>query len=284
MTSPLLHAPLGFGLGLRPPHYAAILDEQSPLGAEIDWFEIISENYMIPGGRPLYFLDRIRERWPVVMHGVSLSIGSTDPLDLDYLRDLKALAHRAKPAWISDHLCWTGAHGAQVHDLLPLPFTEEAVRHVASRVRQVQDVLGQRILLENVSSYLQFEEDEMREWEFISAIAEAADCLLLLDVNNVYVSSVNHGFDPEAYLAGIPARRVQQFHVAGHETSPDLLIDTHDHAVPDPVWQLYRSAVQRFGPASTLLERDDDLPDLDILVQELQLARDHQASSLKAAA
>ncbi|MGH8456289.1 MAG: DUF692 domain-containing protein, partial [Stenotrophobium sp.] len=207
-SSAALHPPLGYGLGLRVPHYEEILETNPPL----DWLEILSENYMAPGGRPLHYLDRFRERYPLVMHGVSLSIGSSDPLNLDYLRSLKSLAQRIEPAWISDHLCWTGVDGKNLHDLMPLPYTEEAVAHVAARVRQVQDVLGRRILIENVSSYVTYHQSQLSEWEFLAELAERADCLILLDINNIYVSSFNHGFDPRAYLAGIPVARVQQFH------------------------------------------------------------------------
>ena len=220
---------LGFGLGLRSDHYQAILDE-SP---RVDWFEALSENYMVGGGKPLRWLERIRERYPVVLHGVSLSIGSSDPLDLDYLRELKALAERARPAWISDHLCWTGIAGRNLHDLMPLAHTEEAVHHVAARIREVQDFLGRRILLENVSTYVEFKHSALREWDFLAAVAEEADCVLLLDVNNIYVNGRNHGFDPLRYLDAVPAHRVQQIHLAGHSRNGELLIDTHDHPVPE---------------------------------------------------
>lgn len=260
---------LGYGLGLRPDHYEEILRDEP----DIDWFEVVSENYMVDGGKPLYYLDRIRERYPLVMHGVSLSIGGTDPLDLDYLRSLKALAARIEPRWISDHLCWTGYQGKQLHDLLPLPYTDEAVAHVADRVAQVQDFLGQRILLENVSSYLTYRHSAMTEWEFLRAVAERADCLILLDVNNVYVSAGNHGFDPQAYLRGIPAERVYQFHLAGHSHNGGIIVDTHDHDVPDPVWALFASAVRRFGRVSTMIERDADIPPLTELLAELDQAR-----------
>lgn len=260
---------LGFGLGLRTDHYEAILGSEPA----IDWFEIISENYLVPGGKPLHYLDRMRERYPLVMHGVSLSIGSTDPLDLDYLKQLKTLAARVNPAWISDHLCWTGVHGRNLHDLLPLPYTEETVEHVAARVRTVQDFLGRQILIENVSSYVNFAGSQLSEWEFVAAVCERADCLLLLDVNNIYVSSVNHEFDPHTYLDGIPGKRVQQIHIAGHEDHGDYIIDTHDHPVTDPVWKLYADAVRRFGPVSTMIERDDHIPPLDELVEELDHAR-----------
>jgi uncharacterized protein (UPF0276 family) len=204
---------------------------------------------------------------------VSLSIGSTDPLDRDYLARLKALAARVEPAWISDHLCWTGVGGQNLHDLLPLPYTEEAVAHVAQRVLRVQEFLGRRILLENVSSYLTYRHSTMHEWEFLAAVAERADCLILLDLNNVYVSSVNHDFDPRAYLDAIPRERVQQFHLAGHRNLGTHLIDTHDEAIVDPVWALYTRALQRFGPLSTLIERDDRIPPLAELLHELAHAR-----------
>jgi len=261
-----LHPPLGFGLGLRPKHYEAIL-ETSP---NVDWFEILSENYLVPGGKPLHFLDRIRARYPVVMHGVSLSIGSTDPLNTGYLRDLKALAQRA---WISDHLCFTGVHGRNMHDLLPLPYTQATARHVAGRIAQAQDYLGRRLLIENVSSYVSYRSSEMTEWEFLREVLDRADCLCLLDVNNIYVSGYNHGFDPREFLEGIPVERVQQFHLAGHRDLEDYLIDTHDEPVPDPVWDLYEAAVRRFGPVSTMIERDDNIPELPELVTELDHAR-----------
>ncbi len=265
---------LGFGLGLRPTHYETILNE-SPA---VDWFEIISENYLIPGGRPLHYLDRIRERYPMVMHGVALSIGTQDPLNHEYLRQLRDLAERIEPAWISDHLCWTGAHGLNAHDLLPLPYTEEALKHVAARVSEVQDFLGRRILLENVSSYVSYPESEMSEWEFLRQLAGRADCLILLDVNNIYVSSVNHEFDPHEYLNAIPAERVWQFHLAGHRNHGDYIIDTHDEPVIDPVWELYAAAVRRFGRVSTMIERDDNIPPLAELLAELDRARSIAAS------
>jgi len=262
---------LGFGLGLRKEHYQEIL-EQRPA---VDWFEILSENYMVAGGKPLHWLERVREHYPLVMHGVSLSIGSSDPLDMDYLRDLKALVERVEPEWISDHLCWTGLGGHNFHDLLPLPYTEETVRHVAERVVRVQEFLGRRILLENLSSYVTFRDSEMSEWAFLTAVCEAADCLILLDVNNIFVSAVNHGFDPREYLEGVPAERVWQFHLAGHTTNESgrILIDTHDQPVRDEVWDLYAEAARRFGPVSTMIERDDNIPALDELLEELGQAR-----------
>jgi len=260
---------LGFGLGLRVDHYETILNERPA----VDWFEALTENYLVPGGKPLYHLTRIREHYPMVMHGVSMSIGSAQPLDRTYLAEVKALAQRIEPAWISDHLCWTGVAGKNLHDLMPLPYTDEALKHVAQRVRTVQDILGRRILLENVSSYVTFRDSRMSEWDFLRAVAEEADCLILLDVNNIYVSSINHEFDPREYLAAIPVERVQQIHLAGHQNHGDYLIDTHDHPVPDPVWALYADAVRRFGCVSTMIERDANIPPLAELQDELLAAR-----------
>jgi len=271
---------LGYGLGLRVEHYQELLDH--PHG--VDWLEIVSENYMVPGGLPLVWLERFRARFPLVMHGVSLSIGGTDPLDDGYLARLDALARRIEPAWVSDHLCWTGVQGVNLHDLMPLPYTEEALDHVVARVRQVQDRLRRRILLENVSSYLRFADAQLEEWEFLAAVAERADCLLLLDINNVYVSARNHGFDPLRYLDGVPVQRVQQFHLAGHEQGEALLVDTHDAPVPSPVWALYEAAVRRFGAVSTMIERDDHMPPLRELVAELDDARRLAEPLLRAAA
>ncbi|HEX2668141.1 MAG TPA: DUF692 domain-containing protein [Gammaproteobacteria bacterium] len=270
---------LGFGLGLRTDHYDAILAEKPAL----DWLEIISENYMVDGGKPLHYLDRIRALYPMVMHGVSLSIGSADPLDREYLKRLKALAARVEPQWISDHLCWTGVAGKNLHDLMPLPYTEEAVAHVAARVREVQDFLGRQILLENVSSYVTYTQSAMSEWEFLAAVAEAADCLILLDVNNIYVSSHNHEFDPRDYLRGIPAARVRQFHLAGHTHNGNIIVDTHDHPVIGDVWQLYAEALRAYGPVSTMIERDADIPPLAELMAELDQARRIAAPILKGA-
>ena len=260
---------LGFGLGLRTEHYNAILESKP----NVEWFEALSENYMIPGGKPLYFLDKIRENYPVVMHGVSLSIGSTARTDVDYLRDLKKLADRIQPAWISDHLCWTGVHGQNMHDLLPLPYTEETVKHVVERVQIVQDYLGRQILLENVSSYASYVDSNMTEWEFITQISEVADCLLLLDVNNIYVSSFNHQFDAKAFIDGVPKHRIQQIHLAGHHNHGDYIIDTHDAPVVHAVWDLYEYAIAQFGQISTMIERDDNIPPLAELVKELEIAR-----------
>jgi hypothetical protein len=260
---------LGCGIGLRRDHYGTIL-EQWP---EIDWFEVISENFMVHGGRALYVLDRVRERYPVVLHGVSLSIGSSDPIDFGYLGELRALAARARPEWISDHFCWTGVGGKNAHDLLPLPHTEETIDHVAARVRTVQDFLERPLVLENVSSYLTYRDSRISEWECLAEIARRADCFLLLDVNNVYVNAFNHGFDALEYLQGIPADRVVQFHLAGHTDNGTYLLDTHDHPIGDPVWRLYREAVRRFGPVSTLIERDDRIPELAEVAAEAAAAR-----------
>jgi uncharacterized protein (UPF0276 family) len=259
----------GFGLGLRTPHYEAILNEPHP----IDWLEIITENYLVPGGKPLHYLERVRERFPLVMHGVSLSIGSTDAMDLEYVKAVKELASRIEPHWISDHLCWTGVEGRNLHDLLPLPYTEEALDLVAARVGQVQDALGRQILLENVSSYLTYHASEMSEWEFLSEVASRADCNILLDINNIYVSSVNHAFDPATYLSAMPKSRVRQFHLAGHSNMGGHLIDTHDHPIVAPVWDLYAQAVAQFGEVPTMIERDDNIPALSELVDELTVAR-----------
>lgn len=260
---------LGFGLGLRPKHYEDILKTNPP----VDWFEIITEDYLVPGGHNLYFMDRIRERYPMVMHGVSLSIGSCDPLDQDYLQQVKKLAERVNPAWISDHLCWTGVNGINTHDLLPLPYTEEALQHIVQRVKQVQDFLGRQILLENPSSYVSFKSDTFQEWDFLVEVAKQADCLILLDVNNVYVSAFNHNFDAKEYINAIPIERVPQFHMAGHSHFDTHIIDTHDHDIVQEVWDLYAYTLERFGKVSTMIERDDHIPPLIELVAELNKAR-----------
>ncbi|MFA5957605.1 DUF692 domain-containing protein [Hyphomicrobium sp.] len=260
---------LGFGLGLRSQHYADILDGDP----DIDWFEVISENYMVPGGQPLRILDQIRARYPIVMHGVSLSIASTAPFDPDYLKQLKALADRTEPVFVSDHLCWTGVHGVNLHDLLPFPYTREALDHVVSRIQYVQDYLKRPVALENVSTYVQFRNSEMPEWEFIAEMAKRTGCWLVFDVNNVYVSAFNHDYDPHEFIAGIPADRVVQFHLAGHEHNMTHIIDTHDALVCDEVWTLYKAALDRFGPVSTIIERDDDIPPLAAMLDELGKAR-----------
>ncbi|MBI3542336.1 MAG: DUF692 domain-containing protein [Deltaproteobacteria bacterium] len=272
---------LGFGLGLRSEHYRDVLDGRSS-PANVAWFEVVSENYMGDGGRPQHVLEKVRAERPIVFHGVSLSIGSVDPLCPGYLEKLKALVDRFEPAMVSDHLCWTSNGGQNLHDLLPLPYTREAADHVVERVQRVQDKLKRRILLENVSSYLTFEHSEMEEWEFLTEIATRADCGLLLDVNNVYVSAINHGFDPLAYLDGVPAERVGQFHLAGHSTNDTgqglFLIDTHDHPVCDEVWSLYGEALKRFGLAPTMIEWDANIPDYARLEAELGKAREIAAA------
>lgn len=275
---------LGFGLGLRPQHYAEILDRDDDAPPpRVDWFEIISENYMAAGGRPRANLMRVRERYPIVMHGVSLSIGSVDPLDREYLTELKALADMVEPAWVSDHLCWTGVDGVNLHDLLPLPFTEEALAHVAARVIEVQDFLGRRIALENASTYVTFKGPEMTEWEFLAELTRRADCDLLLDVNNIYVSGFNHDFAPLTFVDGVPADRVAQIHLAGHEHNETHIIDTHDAPVVEQVWALYGEVVEKLGPVSTMVERDADIPPLAELEAELDRARAIAAAAAKAA-
>ena len=261
---------LGFGLGLRPDHYEAILTDRP----RIDFFEALTENYLVPGGKPLHFLDRIRAEYPLVLHGVSLSIGSTEPLNSGYLESLKGLIRRIEPEWISDHLCWTGVNGMNLHDLMPMPYTEGALDHLVPRVREVQDRIGQQILLENVSSYVAYRCSEMTEWEFLARLAERADCLLLLDVNNVYVNSVNHHFDPDEFIRGIPVSRVAQIHLAGHDRQEKYIIDTHDAPIAEAVWALFKRTLARIGPVATMIERDANIPPLEDLVAELDLARD----------
>jgi uncharacterized protein len=260
---------LGFGVGLRRCHYARILDEHPAM----DWFEVISENFMVEGGRPLQVLEGVRSHYPIVMHGVSLSIGSTDPLNLVYLKQLAATARRFEPAWISDHLCWTGVSGHNVHDLLPLPYTEEAVRHVARRIREVQEVLERTILIENVSSYLEFTCSRLSEWEFLTAVADEADCAILLDINNIFVNAYNHGLDAVRYIDSVPAERVVQFHLAGHSDHGSYLLDTHDHPIRPEVWKLYNHAIRRFGCLSTLIEWDDNIPEFEVLIANANEAR-----------
>jgi uncharacterized protein (UPF0276 family) len=267
---------LGHGIGLRPPHYAEVVDGHPA----VDWFEVISENFMVAGGNPRRILRKVRKRYPVVMHGVSLSLGSVDPLDAKYLDALAALAAETQPAWISDHLCWSSYGGHTGHDLWPLPFTDESLAHVARRVQAVQEHLGRPILIENVSSYLEYTHSTIPEWEFLAELTRRAGCGLLLDVNNVYVSARNHGFDPEAFLAGVPAERVKQIHLAGHRDEGTHLLDTHDHPVCDAVWSLYRSAVERFGAVSTLIERDDNIPPLADVIAESREAAAIQAETL----
>lgn len=260
----------GFGLGLRTPHYPAYLSGETP----VDFVEVISENFMGEGGRPLHTLDRIREIYPVAMHGVSMSVGSADGLNPEYLSRLKKLARRVEPLWVSDHLCWTGIDGFNSHDLLPLPYTEEALAISAKNINHAQDFLERPMLIENPSSYLTFAEDTMTEWEFLRELVFRTGCYLLLDINNIYVSGTNHGFDPQIYLDAIPADRVRQIHLAGHSNGRDgLLIDTHDQPVPDPVWSLYADVIDRFGDVAVMIERDDDIPPLEDLLAELDMAR-----------
>ena len=269
---------LGHGVGLRPKHYGSMIEARPP----VDWVEAISENFMAPGGRPVDVLERVRQEVPVVLHGVSLSIGSVDPLSADYLESLRSLVERVQPTWVSDHLCW-GSHGGRyVHDLLPLPYTEEALSHVVERVSQVQDKLRRQILLENVSSYVGFKESTMSEWDFLAEIARRADCGILLDLNNIYVSARNHSFDPLTYLNAIPVDRVGQFHLAGHSDKGKYLLDTHDHPVGPPVWELYRAALARFGRISTLIEWDDAVPELEVLLAQSQQAAALEAQTLGA--
>jgi uncharacterized protein len=260
---------LGVGVGFRLPHYAKVLDERP----EMDWFEVISENFMVRGGRPLANLDRLGSMYRVVPHGVSLSIGQTEPLDGSYLARLKELIKRISPPWASDHFCWTGSSRANLHDLLPLPFTSECARHVAARVRRVQDELGCPFALENASSYLSYSSSDMPEWEFVCEVSELADCGILLDVNNVFVSAYNHGFDARAYIDAIPVDRVVQMHLAGHTDKGTYLLDTHSDHVRKEVWDLYRRAVRRAGAVSTLIEWDDDIPSWEVLSLEASTAR-----------
>jgi uncharacterized protein (UPF0276 family) len=270
----------GFGLGLRTVYYPEILEAPQP----VDWFEIISENFMVPGGRPLAMLDRIRADYPMRMHGVSLSLASTDPLDFDYLRALKRLIARVEPELVSDHLAWTGVRGLNLHDLLPAPLTQEALDHCVERARRVQDFLGRRIALENPSTYVSFGADEMNEADFLAELARRADCLLLLDVNNVFVSAFNHGFDAKDYLDGIPKERVAQIHVAGHSDMGTHKIDTHDHPVCGDVWELFSYARQNFGPVPAMIERDDRFPPFSELLDELRHMRQLAEAGERAAA
>jgi len=262
-------ADLGIGIGLRTTHFGEIL-----AGAPaVDWFEVLSENFMDTGGRPLHVLDRVAERYPVALHGVSLSIGSTDPLDRTYLRKLKALAERARARWVSDHLCWTGVLGRNTHDLLPLPYDEATLRHVSRRVKQVQDVLERPLVLENPSTYLAFARSTMTEWEFLGRLGDDSGCGLLLDVNNVYVSAFNHGFDPRQYVDAVPADRVVQVHLAGHTNHGTHILDTHDGPAVDAVWGLYARLCARTGPVSTLFEWDASVPPLEVVRAEAEKAR-----------
>jgi uncharacterized protein (UPF0276 family) len=269
---------LGHGIGLRSKHYGRALEEKLP----VDWVEAISENHLAGGGRPNAVLEKVRRDLPVVLHGVSLAVGSVDPLDARFLKSLRELVRRIEPAYVSDHLCWGRHAGRYAHDLLPLPYTEEALALVVERVTQVQEALGRQILLENVSSYLAYRDSTMSEWDFLACVAERADCGILLDVNNVYVSARNHGYDPLDYLAGVPRERVGQFHLAGHSDKGRYLLDTHDAEVPDPVWDLYRAALRRFGRAPALVEWDDHIPPLEDVIAQSERARRIEAEELRA--
>jgi len=259
----------GFGLGLRTEHYNDFLAEPQP----VDWLEVISDNYMVDGGKPLAMLDQIRANYPMAMHGVSMSIGSIKGLDKEYLTKLKKLEQRVEPMWVSDHLCWTGVHGRNMHDLLPLPYTDEALQVVKRNVEHAQEVLQRPLVLENVSSYVEYESSEMTEWEFLAEVCQATGCRLLLDLNNIYVSAFNHDFSPSSFIEGVPIDSVMQFHLAGHQDNGDILVDTHDHPVCDGVWDIYRQALLRFGYVPTMIERDDKIPPLAELISELDMAR-----------
>lgn len=270
MNIPFINRPfLGFGAGLRPVHYSDILTNLPKVG----FFEIISENFMIDGGKPLATLDKIRSHYPIVMHGVSMSLGSADPLNFDYLKKLKTLASRIEPAWISDHLCWTGINGKNAHDLLPMPYNEESLAHMIDRIKKVQDFLGERIAIENPSSYVSFATSTMSEWEFICRMATAADCLLLLDVNNVFVSAFNHDFSAKAYIDALPKERIIQIHLAGHTDKETHLLDTHDHPVSEAVWDLYAYTLRNKGKISSMIEWDDHIPpfsELEIIISKMK--------------
>jgi uncharacterized protein len=261
------------GLGLRAPHYSYILDNKPDIG----WFEAISENYMgfqeLTEGRPLEILRKVRALYPIVLHGVSLSIGSTDELNFDYLRSLKRLIEEIEPAWVSDHFCWTGVNGENLHDLMPLPYTQETVSHLVERIDQVQNFLKRQFVFENVSAYLSFSHSEMTEWQFLSEVSQKSGCGLLLDVNNVYVSSINQNFNAAEFIHGIPADKIQQIHLAGHLMTGHGLIDTHDRPVIDEVWNLYRQTLNHIGAKPTLIEWDDQIPEFPVLEAEAQKAQ-----------
>jgi uncharacterized protein (UPF0276 family) len=271
---------LGVGIGARSKHYAELLGDEADAG--LDWLEVISENFMVAGGRPLENLDRLHSKYRLVNHGVSMGIGSTGALDMNYLSKLKAVVRKINPPWCSDHLCWTGANGVEIHDLLPLPHTKEAIAHVSERIRQVQDFLEVPFAIENVSSYLAYKDSEMPEWDFVAQIAEKADCGILFDCNNIYVSGKNHDFDPNEYVDAMPKGRVVQMHLAGHTDKGTYLLDTHSDHVADPVWDLYRRATARFGAVATLIEWDEEIPELDVVANEAVKARAIRDEALKA--
>ena len=260
---------LGFGLGLRAPHFEQIIADKPA----VDWFEIISENYFVAGGKPWHYLNKIRADYPVVMHGVSMSIGSTGPLNLDYLQALKNTIARVEPQWVSDHLCFSQVGGINSHDLLPMPYTDEALDHLASRIHQVQEYLGREMIFENVSSYLTYKDSQMSEWDFLAALHNKTGCRFLMDVNNVYVSARNHQFDAMTYLNAIPKKAIAQIHLAGHQDFGSHIIDTHDEDVPPAVWELYANYAKQLGPVSTMIERDDNIGSLQDLMTELERAR-----------
>lgn len=268
---------LGLGVGLRSAYYS-YLESNRP---EVGWFEVISENFMSSAGRPWHVLQRLAADYPLVAHGVSLSIGSVDPLDFDYLAQLKRFAEQVNTAWVSDHVCWTGVAGHNTHSLIPIPFTQESLEHVVQRVIAVQQYLERPLVLENPSSYVDYTASTMSEWQFLSELAQAADCGLLIDVNNVYVSSVNHDFDPVEYLRSLPHKRIVQMHLAGHSDMGDYIADTHDRPVAEPVWDLYSAAIEMTGPVSTLLEWDDNLPPFEVILQELHKAKGYLLRSLE---
>jgi uncharacterized protein (UPF0276 family) len=269
---------LGLGVGLRTVHFGHILNKKP----KVDWFEIVTENFLDTEGRPMWVLDQIAERHPIVVHGVSMSVGSPDPVDRSFLAKIKALAKRVRAVWVSDHVCWTGMAGRNLHDLLPMPYSEPALKHMVRKIRQVQDLLERPLVLENPSSYVEFTSSTMPEWEFIARMAEEADCGLLLDVNNVYVSSFNHGFDPETYLRAIPPDRIAYIHLAGHTNFGTHILDTHIGPVIDPVWELYRLAHQLTGGRSTLLEWDEEIPTFPVVHREVLKARKYMEAALAA--
>ena len=267
MAPPMLR--MGCGVGLRSQHFDAFLNN----AVNIDWVEIISENFMMQGGRAHKVLDAIRRERPVTLHGVALCIGSHDAINPEYIRRLKALTERVEPAYVSDHLSWGSMHGTYVHDLLPVPMTEVSLKHVISRIKQVQDMLGRPLVMENVSSYIRYSASDIPEWEFVAAVAQGADCGILLDVNNVYVNAKNHGFDAKTYIEAMPKDRVVQLHMAGHTDCGTHLLDTHKGPIPQTVWSLYRSTLERFGAVSTLIEWDQDVPDIETLQGEAAQAQ-----------